>query len=337
MTSIFVPGNKLVSPLNESLICLKVKVKPAVERKRSFSVVEDDKAPVSDKSIKTESVDCKQGLTRGLKVKLSCDSTIPETKREAKKDVPLKKRETRKEPINVLSFGPESCEQKNVKKILSDSVISEPNRVAKKDVPLKKRETQKELLSDPDFTRKESDESFKQKNVKKLSLDSTGIRQIACKNDPDALKHEPQEVKIPKNIAKLPSERKNKLKDVQIKEILRSSLTGSMKNMKGALKDIVEVRNSYKDIFDTNNRALEVANGGRNEISAEVAVPQQTEVGPAAPLAEVAVPQQIELGPAVPPDNWVGCDRCEKWRLLPIGIEPDNLPDKWLCSMSTWL
>ncbi|XP_076928959.1 cysteine-tryptophan domain-containing zinc finger protein 7-like [Bidens hawaiensis] len=337
MTSIFVPGNKLVSPLNESLICLKVKVKPVVERKTSFSVVEDDKAPVSDKSIKTESVDCKQGLTSGLKVNLSSDSTIPEAKREAKKDVPLKKRETRKELINVLSFGPESCEQKNVKKILSDSVISEPNRVAKKDVPLKKRETQKELLSDPDFTRKESDESFKQKNVKKLSLDSRGIRQIACKNNPDAPKHEPQEVKLPKNIAKLPSERKNKLKDVQTKEILRSSLPGSMKNKKSALKDIVEVRNSYKDIFDTEHRALEVANVGRNEIPSEVAVPQQTEVGPAAPLAEVSVSQQIELGPAVPPDNWVGCDRCEKWRLLPIGIEPDNLPDKWLCSMSTWL
>ncbi|XP_076943545.1 cysteine-tryptophan domain-containing zinc finger protein 3-like isoform X2 [Bidens hawaiensis] len=337
MTSIFVPGNKLVSPLNESLMCLKVKVKPVVERKTSFSVVEDDKAPVSEKGIKTESAVSKQGLTSGLKVKLSSDSTIPEAKRAAKKDVPLKKRETRKEPINVLSFGPESCEQKNVKKLSSDSIISEPNRVAKKDVPLKKRETQKELLSDPDVTRKESDESFKQKNVKKLSLDSRGIRQIACKNDPDALKHEPQEVKIPKNIATLPSERKNKLKDVQTKEILRSSLPGSMKNKKSALKDIVEVRNSYKDIFDTNNRAIEVANVGRNEISAEVAVPQQTEVGPAASLAEVAVPQQIGLGPAVPPDNWVGCDRCEKWRLLPIGIEPDNLPDKWLCSMSTWL
>ncbi|XP_076907512.1 cysteine-tryptophan domain-containing zinc finger protein 3-like [Bidens hawaiensis] len=337
MTSIFVPGNKLVSPLNESLICLKVKVKPVVERKTSFSVVEDGKAPVSEKGIKTESVDCKQGLTSGLKVKLSSDSTMPEAKRAAKKDVPLKKRETRKEPINVLSFGPESREQKSVKKLLSDSVISEPNRVAKKDVPLKKRETKKELLSDPDFTRKESDESSEQKNVKKLSLDSRGIRQIACKNDPDALKHEPQEVKIPKNIAKLPSERKNKLNDVQTKEIFRSSLPGSMKNKKSALKDIVEVRNSYKDIFDTDNRAIEVANVGRNDISAGVVVPQQTEVGPTAPLAEVTVPQQIELGPAVPPDNWVGCDRCEKWRLLPIGIEPDNLPDKWLCSMSTWL
>ncbi|TKY61810.1 MORC family CW-type zinc finger protein 4 [Spatholobus suberectus] len=36
-------------------------------------------------------------------------------------------------------------------------------------------------------------------------------------------------------------------------------------------------------------------------------------------------------------DNWVQCDRCHKWRLLPVGTNPDNLPEKWLCSMLNWL
>lgn len=36
-------------------------------------------------------------------------------------------------------------------------------------------------------------------------------------------------------------------------------------------------------------------------------------------------------------DNWVQCDCCQKWRLLPYGLQPKQLPDKWLCSMQTWV
>ncbi|RDY05828.1 hypothetical protein CR513_10283, partial [Mucuna pruriens] len=36
-------------------------------------------------------------------------------------------------------------------------------------------------------------------------------------------------------------------------------------------------------------------------------------------------------------DNWVQCDWCHRWRLLPVGTNPDNLPEKWLCSMLNWL
>ncbi|XP_047316620.1 cysteine-tryptophan domain-containing zinc finger protein 3-like isoform X3 [Impatiens glandulifera] len=45
-------------------------------------------------------------------------------------------------------------------------------------------------------------------------------------------------------------------------------------------------------------------------------------------------------GLSVPPlvkEYWVGCDKCQKWRLLPLGIYPNSLPEKWLCSMLDWL
>ncbi|XP_010533101.1 PREDICTED: uncharacterized protein LOC104808944 isoform X2 [Tarenaya hassleriana] len=42
-------------------------------------------------------------------------------------------------------------------------------------------------------------------------------------------------------------------------------------------------------------------------------------------------PTSLEL------DSWVQCDRCETWRLLPSGIKPEQLPDKWTCSMQIWL
>ncbi|RVW54546.1 hypothetical protein CK203_071383 [Vitis vinifera] len=43
------------------------------------------------------------------------------------------------------------------------------------------------------------------------------------------------------------------------------------------------------------------------------------------------------VAPVVIEENWVCCDKCQKWRLLPIGINPDHLPEKWLCSMLSWL
>ena len=36
-------------------------------------------------------------------------------------------------------------------------------------------------------------------------------------------------------------------------------------------------------------------------------------------------------------ENWVCCDMCQKWRLLPYGIDPKQLPLKWLCTMQVWL
>lgn len=36
-------------------------------------------------------------------------------------------------------------------------------------------------------------------------------------------------------------------------------------------------------------------------------------------------------------EDWVCCDKCQKWRLLPLGTNPDSLPENWLCSMLNWL
>uniref|UniRef100_A0ACD5XQ29 Uncharacterized protein n=1 Tax=Avena sativa TaxID=4498 RepID=A0ACD5XQ29_AVESA len=41
--------------------------------------------------------------------------------------------------------------------------------------------------------------------------------------------------------------------------------------------------------------------------------------------------------PVVIEENWVCCDLCQKWRLLPYGTNPSMLPKKWKCSMLNWL
>ena len=34
--------------------------------------------------------------------------------------------------------------------------------------------------------------------------------------------------------------------------------------------------------------------------------------------------------------NWVQCDRCQKWRLLPMLVDASKLPDNWYCDMNRW-
>ncbi|ONK62974.1 uncharacterized protein A4U43_C07F10090 [Asparagus officinalis] len=55
-----------------------------------------------------------------------------------------------------------------------------------------------------------------------------------------------------------------------------------------------------------------------------------------APTAAAAV--ALDAPPSVViQENWVCCDKCQKWRLLPFGADPNNLPKKWKCSMQVWL
>ncbi|KAK1356951.1 CW-type domain-containing protein [Heracleum sosnowskyi] len=36
-------------------------------------------------------------------------------------------------------------------------------------------------------------------------------------------------------------------------------------------------------------------------------------------------------------EDWVCCDKCQKWRLLPAGKNPQSLPKTWVCNMLNWL
>ena len=40
--------------------------------------------------------------------------------------------------------------------------------------------------------------------------------------------------------------------------------------------------------------------------------------------------------PAVRKQEYVACDMCNKWRMLPPHITASSLPDKWTCSMNSW-
>ena len=35
-------------------------------------------------------------------------------------------------------------------------------------------------------------------------------------------------------------------------------------------------------------------------------------------------------------ENWVQCDRCHKWRMLPESVDMDSLPERWFCEMNKY-
>lgn len=110
------------------------------------------------------------------------------------------------------------------------------------------------------------------------------------------------------------------------------SVSGEMTSS-GRLKDpqLVGKRNSNKD----HNISREIHTGRNSEKTLEKhAKPASRSVpphenGPSSEVPTGTVP--------VVQEDWVLCDKCKKWRLLPLGTNPKSLPDKWLCRMLNWL
>lgn len=40
--------------------------------------------------------------------------------------------------------------------------------------------------------------------------------------------------------------------------------------------------------------------------------------------------------PPEQPTEWVQCDSCHKWRRVAWSVDPETLPEQWVCSMNTW-
>lgn len=87
---------------------------------------------------------------------------------------------------------------------------------------------------------------------------------------------------------------------------------------------------------ETDNGRSDGVNDGDHKISPlnfdrSAPVPSACMTG--AMESSVAVPVE----PVLINEQWVCCDKCEKWRLLPYWMNPDILPKKWRCSMQSWL
>ncbi|KAL7589017.1 hypothetical protein Lser_V15G37685 [Lactuca serriola] len=96
-------------------------------------------------------------------------------------------------------------------------------------------------------------------------------------------------------------------------------------------------RVTEKGTLETNILSKDRLNGKKDQKPSSVVYP-----GMAPLIAPITGPTPVSDAAsgtvaAVVNEDWVCCDKCEKWRLLPPGVNPSSLPEKWLCSMLEWL
>ncbi|XP_042061751.1 cysteine-tryptophan domain-containing zinc finger protein 7-like isoform X2 [Salvia splendens] len=120
--------------------------------------------------------------------------------------------------------------------------------------------------------------------------------------------------------------------DVEFENEYNESVSGEMTSS-GRLKDsqLAGKRNLSKD----HNMYREKHTGRNSEKTLEKNA--KSVFRPAPPLENG--PSSEAPGGSIPlvQEDWVLCDKCKTWRLLPLGTNPKNLPEKWLCRMLSWL
>ncbi|KAL6185953.1 hypothetical protein ACLB2K_042075 [Fragaria x ananassa] len=131
---------------------------------------------------------------------------------------------------------------------------------------------------------------------------------------------------------------KLKLQKERVRDNRRDSLAGKVLEQRDKL-DVAErpIDVTYKSSKDKPNENLSdrkadnrlMSGGSVKDASATCRPTIKNEV------ASEIVP--VAAAPYVIEEDWVCCDSCQKWRLLPFGKKPDQLPEKWLCSMLDWL
>ncbi|KAK1412523.1 hypothetical protein QVD17_33852 [Tagetes erecta] len=129
---------------------------------------------------------------------------------------------------------------------------------------------------------------------------------------------------------------------------------GSKSYSEESKKNIGKVKETYKDFFgeldleqeDNEEMGLEkpleginVQHTPENNSSLEGKLHGKRSQKPSSSTIGNKLESDVAVSTVVPVVNedWVFCDKCEKWRLLPPGVNPGSLPERWICSMLDWL
>ncbi|CAA0832043.1 CW-type Zinc Finger [Striga hermonthica] len=124
--------------------------------------------------------------------------------------------------------------------------------------------------------------------------------------------------------------------DIEFEDEDKESVSGEMKSPGRLNNPVVVEKRSSSDDHD-------MSKGKKFDINFSHKPPQvqenyTTSASQSAPPNGNGMTSEAPVG-SVPlvQEDWVSCDKCEKWRLLPLGTNVSSLPDKWLCRMLTWL
>ncbi|XP_019176898.1 PREDICTED: uncharacterized protein LOC109172205 [Ipomoea nil] len=181
--------------------------------------------------------------------------------------------------------------------------------------------------------------------------DSKGAAEKLKEVNVKATSHQQDKLKI-LDTKKKTSEGKKKSVGSQLSGNSASKLSDKsavIKNKKNSGKDVLERTSGHKlkeSKLDA-HRELQASSDKSRLKSAHTKLDNQLISGKimketsmyGIPSTREPIPHTEEAPPApfLIEEDWVQCDKCQKWRLLPQGMKPDHLPSIWICSMLNWL
>ncbi|XP_019439306.1 PREDICTED: uncharacterized protein LOC109345011 isoform X2 [Lupinus angustifolius] len=166
---------------------------------------------------------------------------------------------------------------------------------------------------------------------------------FGCINNPKVTDKESAGIDVTSGTSKM--NKTKSLKDNKVRDSNRDSLKGKKSESKvngppgnSAIKN-TNIDNFVKQsAFGAKTTKRRNVNKVNDQLLAE---PCTKDASGSFPVVENKhAPEMITSAVSAPQliaENWVCCDSCEKWRLLPTGIKLEQLPEKWLCSMQNWL
>lgn len=132
-------------------------------------------------------------------------------------------------------------------------------------------------------------------------------------------------------------------KDSKVGDINKDSLKGHKSERKvvglhgnNAIKNI-NINNEKQSAFRSKGKERPNGNKMVNQLLTGPCIKDASGLFPMAENNPAPETIPSVAAPLVIAEDWVACDNCEKWRLLPTGLKPEQLPEKWLCSMLNWL
>lgn len=373
MTSLPVSDGLLLSPLCEDLLTLarerecSVKTehgaapkKSALSVKLSNNDVLSGKNTIVDKTGKFEKSednfiddlkDCDQKSLGGDNLQLFHDlngKSLPEAVRDSDKDALIEKRKGHKIRMKARAVSVDlvkdehSSGQSYVKYEQPESRCSSvekiEERISQKEVSVDRKGSRLSLKAYSDHSEGEGvkkaidyavkaaqNSAISEHNGRPLDIDRKKLKgsQSSVKKEPKAENSRDGDCAAPKS--------KFSVK----KDIHRLHL--SQKDVVRTSSEKVESKDFNLD--DVKSKSDKLKDRSRNKkyfdkVSSETHIvepPVHTKEGLLSGL------EQTVAAPVLIQEDWVGCDRCEKWRLLPYGTRAEQLPEKWVCSMLDWL
>ncbi|XP_059663510.1 cysteine-tryptophan domain-containing zinc finger protein 7-like [Cornus florida] len=348
MTSSHVPGSLLLSPLQGSVLCLIRKDKlpqnskpvPALKSKADKDGIEDRLSYTdSGKEESLESISGQHGKNekqeaRGNWVEKTGDHRMRSSHRNVSID------DDRSKSIKIYSpFKAGS----NVSRCKEDPNVWTMNHLKAKVVQKSTSHEQDEKMPSGrksvfEGNRKSRGSQSNAKVASDLAEESLMVGVSAVSNDKKkAIKMHNLNLKSLKDIYKAHDKHRDVLEDTR-----REQMGNQMDRFQRRTGD--SGKDSEVGAVDKELRASSEKLKGRssykkadNQLTSETFLKED---GNDCPPTSGALASELEptLAPSVViQENWVCCDQCQRWRLLPFGTKPEELPEKWLCSMLNWL